>query len=121
VDPRGNLTPIESYIDVDFQIARLYYLYDVPGGSSRGGHAHRNLNQVLVAISGSFNVLLDDGVSRQTYTLNRPYYGLRICPMTWRELDNFSSASVCLVVASLSFSEDDYIRNYEEFKIAVRA
>lgn len=117
-DPRGNLTPIESFVDVDFQIARMYYLYDVPGGSSRGGHAHRSLDQLIVAISGSFDVRLDDGHSQKIFTLNRPYYGLRICPLTWREIDNFSSASVCLVIASRNYDEADYIRSYEDFKDA---
>ena len=117
-DPRGNLTPVESFIDVGFQIARIYFLYDVPGGSSRGGHAHRRLQQLIIAVSGSFDVTLDDGTSRKTFSLNRPYFGLRVCPMTWREIDNFSSASVCIVIASENYDETDYIRNYEEFRIA---
>ena len=115
-DPRGNLTPIESFIDVPFQIERVYYLYDVPGGSDRGGHAHRELEQLIVAISGSFDVTLDDGFNREKFQLNRPYFGLMITPMIWREIDNFSSASVCMVIASRRFEESDYFRNYDEFK-----
>lgn len=115
-DPRGNLTPIESFIDVPFQIERVYYLYDVPGGSNRGGHAHRELMQLIVAISGSFDVVLDDGKDRQKFQLNRPYIGLLISPMIWREIDNFSSASVCMVIASRKFEESDYFRTYEDFK-----
>jgi hypothetical protein len=114
-DPRGNLTPIESYIDVPFNIERVYYLYDVPGGSHRGGHAHKELQQLIIAISGSFDVTLDDGFSKKKFTLNRPYFGLLVCPMTWREIDNFSSASVCMVIASQKFDESDYFRDYEMF------
>ena len=119
-DPRGNLTPIESFIDVPFQIERVYYLYDVPGGSNRGGHAHRELMQLIVAISGSFDVVLDDGKDRQKFQLNRPYIGLLISPMIWREIDNFSSASVCMVIASRKFEESDYFRTYEDFKGGLR-
>jgi len=117
-DPRGNLTPIESFIDVPFQIQRVYYLYDVPGGSDRGGHAHRELEQLIVALSGSFDVTLDDGVIRKKFHMNRPYFGLSVCPMIWREIDNFSSASVCFVVASRAYDESDYFRRYEDFKSA---
>ena len=117
-DPRGNLTPIESFIDVPFQIERVYYLYDVPGGSHRGGHAHRELEQLIIAISGSFDVTLDDGFNKKKFQLNRPYFGLSICPMTWREIDNFSSASVCMVIASRKYEEHDYFRDYGDFKIA---
>lgn len=117
-DPRGNLTPIESFVDVPFQIQRVYYLYDVPGGSDRGGHAHRELEQLIVALSGSFDVTLDDGVIRKKFHMNRPYFGLSVCPMIWREIDNFSSASVCFVVASRAYDESDYFRRYEDFKSA---
>ncbi len=117
-DPRGNLTPVESFVDVPFQIERVYYLYDVPGGSDRGGHAHRELEQLIVAISGSFDVTLDDGFNREKFQLNRPYIGLMVTPMIWREIDNFSSASVCFVVASRTYDESDYFRRYEDFKSA---
>lgn len=117
-DPRGNLTPIESFIDVPFQIQRVYYLYDVPGGSDRGGHAHRELEQLIVAISGSFDVTLDDGVIRKKFHMNRPYFGLSVCPMIWREIDNFSSASVCMVIASRKYEEHDYYREYQDFRKA---
>lgn len=115
-DPRGNLTPIESLVDVPFQIQRIYYLYDVPGGASRGGHAHKQLNQLIVAVSGSFDVTLYDGFKKITYQLNRSYIGLLVAPMTWREINNFSSASVCMVLASENFSEDDYFRDLDEFE-----
>lgn len=113
---RGNLTFVEGTRHVPFDIRRVYYLYDVPGGAERGGHAHRNLHQFIVAMSGSFDVKLDDGRSRYTFHLNRSYYGLYICPMIWREIDNFSSGAVCLVLASEFFSEDDYLRDYDAFK-----
>lgn len=114
-DPRGNLTFIEGGIHVPFEIQRVYYLYDVPGGSERGGHAHKNLQQFIVAMSGSFDVLLDDGQNKKRVHLNRSYNGLYICPMMWRELDNFSSGAVCMVLASTRFDEDDYFRKYAEF------
>jgi hypothetical protein len=114
-DRRGNLTFIENSDQIPFDIERVYYLYDVPGGSKRGGHAHRALHQLIVAISGSFDVLLDDGTSKRRYHLNRSYYGLYICPMIWRELDNFSSGSVCMVLASNRYDESDYLRDYKEF------
>lgn len=115
-DPRGNLTFIENGNHIPFDIERIYYLYDVPGGSDRGSHAHKNLQQFIVAISGSFDVCLDDGKSKKTFHLNRPYLGLYICPMIWRYLDNFSSGSVCLVLASRKYEEGDYIRDYSEFE-----
>jgi hypothetical protein len=114
-DSRGNLTFIEGMGHIPFDIQRVYYLYDVPGGSERGGHAHKELHQLIVAISGSFDVHLTDGVHRKTITLNRPYMGLYICPMIWRELDNFSSGSVCLVMASNRYDESDYYRGYDEY------
>jgi hypothetical protein len=114
-DPRGNLTFIEGGRHVDFDIRRVYYLYDVPGGSERGGHAHKALRQLIIAMSGSFDVHLDDGVDKKVIHLNRSYVGLYVCPMIWRELDNFSSGSVCMVLASNLYDEDDYFRDYCEF------
>jgi len=120
VDVRGNLTFIEQKKHIPFEIKRVYYLYDVPAGESRGGHAHRTLKQFIIAASGSFDVILDDGKDRKTFHLNRPYMGLYICPMVWRELNNFSSGSVCLVLASDLFDESDYIRDYQAFKIFIK-
>ncbi len=114
-DPRGNLTFIESGGHIPFDIKRVYYLYDVPGGSERGGHAHKALHQVIIAMSGSFDVLLDDGNNKKRIHLNRSYYGLYVCPMMWRELENFSSGSVCMVLASEHFDEGDYFRDYQQF------
>lgn len=119
-DPRGNLTFIEGTRTIPFEIKRVYYLYDVPGGAHRGGHGHRALHQVLIAMSGSFDIVLDDGHRQRRVHLNRSYYGLYIPPMTWREMDNFSSGSVCMVLASEYYDESDYFRDYEEFKAAVR-
>lgn len=112
---RGNLSVIENDT-VPFDIKRVYYLYDVPSGAERGGHAHKNLQQFLIALSGSFDVILDDGNEKKIITLNKPYEGLLINPGIWRELQNFSSGSVCLVVASEVYIEDDYIRNLDEFR-----
>jgi dTDP-4-dehydrorhamnose 3,5-epimerase-like enzyme len=114
-DPRGNLTMIEGEQHVPFDIKRVYYLYDVPGGESRGGHAHRDLQQFIIAASGSFDVVVDDGVHRERFFLNRSYYGLYVPRLVWRELDNFSSGSVCLVLASEHYDEADYYRDYGEF------
>ena len=114
-DPRGNLSFIEGGQHIPFDIQRVYYLYDVPGGSDRGSHAHKNLHQFIVAMSGSFDVVLDDGTQKHRFHLNRSYYGLYVCPMMWRDLDNFSSGAVCMVLASEHYSEADYIRNYQEF------
>ncbi len=114
-DPRGNLTFVEGRRHVPFEIQRVYYLYDVPGGESRGGHAHRELEQFIIAASGSFEVVLNDGVAEQTFFLNRSYYGLYVPRMYWRELRNFSSGSVCLVLASLPYDESDYYREFAEF------
>ncbi|HEX7083914.1 MAG TPA: FdtA/QdtA family cupin domain-containing protein [Gaiellaceae bacterium] len=117
-DARGNLTFIESERHVDFQIRRVYYLYDVPGGAERGGHAHKQLHQLFVAMSGSFDVVLDDGHDRRRVHLNRSYTGLYVPEMVWREIDNFSSGSVCMVLASEVYDEDDYFRDYSEFVAA---
>jgi len=114
-DPRGNLTFIQGTSHVPFDIRRVYYLYDVPGGAERGGHAHRKLHEFIVAIAGSFDVVLNDGHERKRFHLNRSYYGLYVCPMVWRELDNFSSGSVSLVLASNIYEESDYYRDYAEF------
>lgn len=113
----GNITPISNSVDVPFRIERVYYLYDVPGGESRGGHAHKELQQFIIAASGSFDVILDDGVTKKTVSLNRPYHALHIVPGIWRELTNFSSGSICLVLASKKYDEDDYIRDYDTFII----
>lgn len=112
---RGNLTFIEGGNHVPFGIQRVYYLYDVPGGSDRGAHAHRNLQQLIVAMLGSFDVVLDDGRDIHRFHLNRSYIGLYVCPMMWRYLDNFSSGAVCMVLASSRYEEDDYIRDYQQF------
>jgi len=114
-DPRGNLTFIESNSHIPFSIERVYYLYDVPGGAERGGHAHMGLHQFIVAMSGSFDVVLDDGKDKKRVHLNRSHNGLYVCPMIWRELDNFSSNSVCMVLASSKYDEDDYYRDYTDF------
>ena len=119
-EPRGNLTFIEGNNHVPFGIQRVYYLYDVPGGSERGGHAHKELHQLIIAMSGSFDVVLDDGTNKKRVHLNRSYYGLYVCPMVWRELDNFSSGSVCMVLASIKYDEADYYRDYEQFVQALR-
>ena len=114
-DYRGNLTFIEGGSHVPFDIKRVYYLYDVPGGAERGGHAHKELQQLIVAMSGSFDVVLDDGIMKKRVHLNRSYQGLYLPRMIWRELDNFSSGSVCMVLASQKYNENDYIRNYAYF------
>lgn len=114
-DPRGNLSFIEGGQHIPFEIKRVYYLYDVPGGSDRGSHAHKQLQQFIVAMSGSFDVVLDDGKEKRRFHLNRSHYGLYVSPMMWRDLDNFSSGSVCMVLASRHYDEADYIRDYDEF------
>ena len=122
-DPRGNLTFVQEGDHLPFEIQRVYYLYDVPGGESRGGHAHRLLEQLIIAASGSFSVSIDDGFERRDFFLSRSYYGLYVPRMVWRHIDNFSSASVCLVLASRKYEEDDYVRSYPEFakELAVKA
>ena len=114
-DRKGNISVVENNETVPFEVKRTYYLYDVPGGESRGGHAHKELSQLIVAASGSFSVTLDDGNVRRTFLLNRPYQGLYVVPGIWRTLDDFSSGAVCLVLASHKYDEADYIREYNEF------
>lgn len=120
-DPRGNLTFIEGNRHIPFGIERVYYLYDVPGGASRGGHAHRELHQLLIAMSGSFDVLVDDGRTKRTFSLNRSYVGLFIPHLIWRELLNFSSGAVCTVLASNRYDEAEYFRDYDDFLAAVQS
>lgn len=112
---QGNITAVEAMTHVPFEIARVYYLYDIPGGIARGGHGHRQLEQIMVAVMGSFDIVFDDGERKKTMTLNRAYDGIYIPRMIWRELLNFSSGAVCLVLASLPYDEGDYFRDYEEF------
>lgn len=119
-DPRGNLCFIESGRHAPFEIQRVYYLYDVPSQSVRAGHAHKALHQILIALSGSFDVSLTDGVDRERVTLNRPNRGLHVGPMMWRDIDNFSSGAVCLVLASAHYDEDDYYRDFDEFLAVAR-
>lgn len=114
-DHRGNLTFIESGNHIPFEIKRTYYLYDVPGGATRAGHGHKALHQLMIAMSGSFDITLDDGYEKKVFHLNRSYNGLYIPPMMWRDLDNFSSGAVCMVLASAFYDEGDYFRNYEDF------
>jgi hypothetical protein len=118
IDSRGNLSFVEGNSQIPFDIARIYYLYDVPGGAERGGHAHKNLSQLIIAISGSFDIIIADGIDKKRIHMNRSYMGLYVCPMIWRELDNFSSGSVCLVLASNKYDEDDYYRDYQEYLTA---
>lgn len=120
-DARGNLTFVEGRQHIPFDIKRVYYLYDVPGGAERGGHAHKELQQLIIAMAGSFDVVLDDGHEKKRFHLNRSYYGLYVCPMIWRELDNFSSGSVCLVLASNRYDESDYYRDYQQYLAALKA
>jgi dTDP-4-dehydrorhamnose 3,5-epimerase-like enzyme len=114
-DPRGNLSFVESNNQIPFAIERIFYIYDVPGGSDRGGHAHKDSHELIISMSGSFDVTLDDGKNKKKFHLARSYYGLYICPMIWREIDNFSSGSVLMVLASNKYTEDDYHRNYDDF------
>jgi hypothetical protein len=120
-DPRGNLTFIEANRHIPFEFKRVFYLYDVPGGANRAGHALKSCDQFLIAMSGSFDVILDDGHQQKRYHLNRSYYGLYISSLTWREMDNFSSGSVCMVLASHLYDEADYYRDYQEFLKVVRS
>lgn len=114
-NPAGNITIVEGQINVPFHISRIYYLYDIPGGESRGGHAHKELSQLIIAASGSFDVKLDDGTNKKIVRLNRPNYGLLVIPGIWRELFEFSSGAICLVLASHKYAENDYFREYESF------
>ena len=111
----GNVTVVENYKDIPFEVRRAYYLYDVPGGEERGGHAHKKLKQLIIAAGGSFDVQLDDSKIKRTVSLNRPYYGLLVVPGLWRELNNFSAGATCLILASEKYDEADYIRDYKEF------
>ena len=114
-DRKGNLSVVENGKTLPFDIKRVYYLYDVPGGVARGGHAHRSLYQLIIAVSGSFSVTLDDGHLKRTFLLNRPYKGLLVVPGLWRTIDDFSSGAICMVLASSEYDEDDYIRDYDSF------
>ena len=120
-NPSGNLTFIENNNHIPFAIQRVYYMYDVPGGAYRGAHAHKNLEQLIIAMSGSFDIEIDDGETKRRFHLNRPYYGLYIPPMMWRFLDNFSSGVVCMVLASDVFDEADYIRDYSQFILEAKS
>ena len=112
----GNITAVSNNLNIPFSVKRIYYLYDIPSGSERGGHAHKDLHQLIVAISGSFDITLDDGIIKKTVRLDRPNYGLLVVPGIWRELKEFSSGAICLVLASNKYDENDYIRSYDEFK-----
>lgn len=114
-DRKGDLSVVHNLVEVPFQIRRSYYLYDVPGGETRGSHAHKQLQQLIIAASGSFTVTLDDSVKRRTFFLNRPYQALYVCSGIWQDLGDFSSGSVCLVLASERYDEEDYLRNYDDF------
>ena len=116
LDERGNLSFFQKGTDLPFDIARVYWIYDVPGGEVRGGHAYKELYELIVALSGSFDVVVDDGTEEKTYSLNRSYYGLLIPKMIWRKLENFSTNALCLIASSLPYSEEDYIRDYKSYK-----
>ncbi|KAB2868381.1 MAG: WxcM-like domain-containing protein [Bacteroidales bacterium] len=115
----GNITPVENFKNVPFEIKRVFYIYDIPGGETRGAHAHKECHQVLVAASGSFDVMIDDGINKKVVSLNRPYYGLHIPPGLWAHEFNFSSGAICLVLTSHVFDEGDYIRDYSDFKYSI--
>ena len=120
-DVRGNLTFVEGCSHIPFEISRIYYLYDVPDGLKRGAHAHKDLQQLIIAVSGSFDVVLNDGETKVRFPLSGPDRGLYVCPMVWRELENFSPGSVCLVLASNRYDENDYFRDYDEYVSALRS
>jgi hypothetical protein len=111
----GNITVVQNDVDIPFSVRRVYYLYDVPGGESRGAHGHRTLQQMIIAVSGSFEVTIDDGCSKKSFVLNRPFFGLRVPPGMWRDISNFSSGAICLVLASGYYDEGDYLRSYDDF------
>jgi hypothetical protein len=117
VNPSGTVTAINNGVEIPFAVKRIYYLYDVPSGENRGGHAHKTLKQLIVAASGSFDLIVDDGVNKRTFQLNRPNVGVLMTSGLWRELQNFSSGSICLVLASEEYNEEDYIRDYNEFQL----
>lgn len=114
-DRKGNLTVVQNGETLPFDVKRVYYIYDIPGGESRGAHAHKDLHQLIVAVSGSFRVTLDDGIVKRSFILNRPFQGLYVMPGLWRDLDDFSSGAVCMVLASEVYQKEDYIRDYDEF------
>jgi len=114
-DRAGNITPVENQLHIPFDVKRIYYLYDIPGGESRAAHGHKELEQFMVAASGSFDITIDDGKNKKTIQLNRPYLGLHIKPGIWRDISNFSSGAICLVLASTIYTEDDYLRDYSQF------
>ena len=116
-DPRGNLSFAENIKQVPFNINRIYWIYDVPGGEARGGHAYKENEEFIIALSGSFDVILDNGVEKKCFALNRSYYGLYVPKGVWREIDNFSTNSVALILSSTPFNEEDYIRSYDEYKV----
>lgn len=116
LDERGNLTFVEGVTHIPFAIARVYWIYDVPGGETRGGHAYRELDEFLISLSGSFDVVLDDGAEKRVIQLNRSYYGLYVPRMMWRHLENFSTNAVCLILASTAYDEHDYVRNYDQYR-----
>mgnify|MGYP002520495607 CR=1 FL=1 len=116
-DPRGNLSFAENFKQIPFEIRRVYWVYDVPGGENRGGHAYKENEEVIIALSGSFDVILDDGVEKKRFSLNRSYYGLYVPKGVWREIDNFSTNSVALILSSTLYDEEDYIRDYSDYKI----
>jgi dTDP-4-dehydrorhamnose 3,5-epimerase-like enzyme len=120
IDPRGNLSIIEEMKDIPFEIERTYWIYDVPGGQQRGGHAYRTMQEFIIALSGSFDVVLNDGTKEEIFTLNRSYYGLYVPKMYWKHLENFSTNSVALIVSDRLYDEADYIRNFEDFKLHVK-
>jgi hypothetical protein len=112
---QGNITPVENNVNIPFDVKRIYYLYDIPGGESRGAHGHKNLESLIIALSGSFDVTIEDGINKKTVQLNRPYLGLNVKPGMWRDISNFSSGAICLVLASDKYEVEDYFRDYSEY------